>query len=127
MRCKPEEDATRCQFLHRKCNEHVDTSSLSFQMRVTLSECTVEDVLCHLGHRTPVMCCQDQYSECVERSASQKISMQQQEKDPEYSGPRPSDIINKTEKNEHSEDPFLFLLGIDDADVSSLSVDETNL
>merc|ERR1712013_626896 len=58
MRCKPEEDATRCQFLHRKCNEHVDTSLLSFQMRVTLSECTVEDVLCHLGHRTPVMCCQ---------------------------------------------------------------------
>ena len=59
IRCEPGKDATRCQFLHSKCNQQVDTSKLSFGMRVTLSECTVEDVLCHLGHRTPVMCCQD--------------------------------------------------------------------
>ena len=59
IRCEPGQDATRCQFLHSKCNQQVDTSKLSFGMRVTLSECTVEDVLCHLGHRTPVMCCQD--------------------------------------------------------------------
>ena len=59
IRCEPGQDSTRCQFLHSKCNQQVDTSRLSFGMRVTLSECTVEDVLCHLGHRTPVMCCQD--------------------------------------------------------------------
>ena len=68
--CKPEEDSTRCNILHTKCNEHVNTTNLSFSMRVTLSECTVEDILCHLGHRTPVMCCQDKYSQCVHTLAS---------------------------------------------------------
>ena len=64
--CKPEEDMTRCRILHSKCNEHVNTSDLPFKLRVTLSECTVEDILCHLGHRSPVMCCQDKYSVCVD-------------------------------------------------------------
>ena len=59
IRCDPSQDSTRCNILHSRCNKHVDTTDLSFSMRVTLSECTVEDVLCHLGHRTPVMCCQD--------------------------------------------------------------------
>ena len=59
IRCDPSQDSTRCNILHSRCNKHVDTTELAFSMRVTLSECTVEDVLCHLGHRTPVMCCQD--------------------------------------------------------------------
>ena len=65
IRCPPELDSSRCGLLHRKCNEHVDTRGLSLAMRVTLSECTLEDILCHLGHTTAVMCCQDKYSQCV--------------------------------------------------------------
>ena len=53
IRCRPKEDASRCQILHAKCNEHVDTTHLSFKTRVILSECTVIDILCHLGHRSP--------------------------------------------------------------------------
>merc|ERR1712106_342801 len=135
MRCKPEEDATRCQFLHRKCNEHVDTSSLSFQMRVTLSECTVEDVLCHLGHTTPVMCCQDQYSECVERSASHKVTMHKKVDSSNSQNAKNTDNSATSQLGNgeqdtkiKNEDPFLFLLGIKNAtDKKELNEDETNL
>ena len=65
FRCRPKEDASRCQILHAKCNEHVDTTHLSFKTRIILSECTVIDILCHLGHRSLVYSCQQKYTTCL--------------------------------------------------------------
>ena len=75
IKCNPNEDDTKCLLLHKMCNQHINTSEYSFAMRVTLSECTLEDILCHLGHQTPVMCCQDKYSECVTQLNSDKVTL----------------------------------------------------
>ena len=85
IRCGREEDWSRCRILHSKCNQEVDTDQLSFKMRLALSECRVEDILCHLGHNTPVMCCQDKYSECVQylTSDSDQIPLVESREDPE--------------------------------------------
>ena len=39
--------------MYFRCNYHVDTSGLGFSTRVELSECTVENILCGIGHRSP--------------------------------------------------------------------------
>ena len=75
IKCNPNEDDKKCLLLHKMCNQHINTSKYSFAMRVTLSECTLEDILCHLGHQTPVMCCQDKYSECVTQLNSDKVTL----------------------------------------------------
>ena len=74
IKCNPKQDEEKCLLLHEMCNQHINTSKYSFPMRVTLSECTLEDILCHLGHQTPVMCCQDKYSECVTQLNSDKVT-----------------------------------------------------
>ena len=36
-----------------RCNYHLETGALGFSTRVDLSECTVEEILCSIGHRSP--------------------------------------------------------------------------
>ena len=126
IRCNPEDDNTRCKILHAKCNENIDTASSSFQMRVTLSECTVEDTLCHLGHQTPVMCCQDQYSQGIESSAnhtSNDISKTIENSYNQHKDELATIFNNKTdakEENELNEDTFLFLGDISNANHTNI-------
>lgn len=64
MHCK--EDDLRCSIIHKECNEGLNIEKLPFQVRKKLSECTVDDILCHLdGKDASDKSCQTNYERCI--------------------------------------------------------------
>ena len=62
IRC---EDTARCKLVHNKCNEGLDVSQLPHRVRQKLSECSVDDILCHLNANPDVYECQRVYERCI--------------------------------------------------------------
>ena len=59
------EDNARCKLVHQKCNEGMDVSMLPHRVRQKLSECSVDDILCHLTPNPDVYNCQSTYEKCI--------------------------------------------------------------
>ena len=51
----------KCLALQQKCNEGIDVSGTPGAVRVKLSECQVDDILCHLEASRPVLECQQDF------------------------------------------------------------------
>jgi len=63
VHCK--EDSPRCSIIHKECNEGLNVAQLPFQVKKKLSECTVDDILCHLDGKEPPAFCKTMYEKCV--------------------------------------------------------------
>lgn len=59
------EDNARCRLVHQKCNEGMDVSMLPHKVRQKLSECSVDDILCHLNGNANVFECQRTFERCI--------------------------------------------------------------
>ena len=62
IRC---EETARCKLVHSKCNEGLDVSQLPHRVRQKLSECSVDDILCHLNANPDIYECQRVYERCI--------------------------------------------------------------
>ena len=59
------EASPRCTLVHTKCNEGMDVTGIPHRVRQKLSECSVDDILCHLNANPNVMECQRTFEKCV--------------------------------------------------------------
>ncbi len=62
IRCQP---GPRCDLVHQKCNEGMTVNVLPHRVRQKLSECSVDDILCHLQENPDVMNCQRTFERCI--------------------------------------------------------------
>ena len=63
VHCK--EDSPRCSIIHKECNEGFNVAQLPFQVKKKLSECTVDDILCHLEAKESAVFCKATYEKCA--------------------------------------------------------------
>ncbi len=98
IRCSVKSEDQKCLKLHASCNVGLDVSNLSAKVREKLSECQVQDILCHLNQDQD---CKKHFLECTEIVLPENVELlavgASQEKPP--SGPTEPDL-------------FLFLLGL---------------
>lgn len=59
-----ETDSEPCFLVHQKCNEVFNVSVIPFKVRKKLSECTVDDTICHLENN-PVLQCENSFIQCT--------------------------------------------------------------
>ena len=59
------EASPRCTLVHTKCNEGMDVTGIPHRVRQKLSECSVDDILCHLNANPNVLECQRTFEKCV--------------------------------------------------------------
>ena len=63
VHCK--EDSPRCAVIHKECNEGFNVGQLPFAVKKKLSECTVDDILCHLEGKESMSNCKATYEKCA--------------------------------------------------------------
>ena len=60
-----EADSERCFLVHQKCNEMFNVSVIPFKVRKKLSECSVDDILCHVENNDPITKCENGFIQCT--------------------------------------------------------------
>ena len=53
IKCQ-EPGSRRCELAFQKCNEGLNVTTLPFKVKQKLSECSVDDILCHLQVRAKI-------------------------------------------------------------------------
>ena len=59
-----EVDSEQCLLIHQKCNEMFNVSVIPFKVRKKLSECSVDDIICHV-ELNPVKLCENSFIQCT--------------------------------------------------------------
>ena len=107
VHCK--EDSPRCTIIHKECNEGLNVGQLPFQVKKKLSECTVDDILCHLDGKESPNVCKSTYEKCanivIPESLIHTVSMMENP---------PTDLaaITPQEDGIENSNPFFTLLAL---------------
>ena len=57
-------DSDQCLLIHQKCNQMFNVSVIPFKVRKKLSECSVDDIICHV-ELNPVKLCETSFVQCT--------------------------------------------------------------
>jgi hypothetical protein len=107
VHCK--DDSPRCSIIHKECNEGLNVGQLPFQVKKKLSECTVDDILCHLDGKESSNVCKSTYEKCanivIPESLIHTVSMMEN---------RPTHLATITPESDGNDDsnPFFTLLAL---------------